>query len=453
MAEVICEECGHPNPLGANFCSSCGSGWGTAEKTTVSLQAVPGPGTGEELSIDLSEIPSGVGVLVVQGGPKGGSRFVLDQDVTTAGRHPDSHIFLDDITVSRRHAEVHRTPEGYRPRRRLAERHLPEPGAHRGGAAGIRRRPPGRQVQVGLPHRCWVTGAATTCPSEVLLKESSRTSASPRSASSSKGLLDPERTPSGYRKFYDDDVSLLRWILAQQRDHFLPLKIIKERLATGDLDGTSSPSCGRSMTRLPSTKRSRGRSSRRCGRGGGVPRRGCVVGLHERRGAGQGDEPLAGRSRGARASGADPGSSGGSGRPLYDESALTIAPRRSVPRPGPRDPAPEGLPAGGPAGVGLRRAGRHPDARPAGPGRSPSGPPAGAGSPPAGRRPQGRPPPSGGPLLPRALVGLTARFDPRRRRRTPTVPSRFATVGIDDRDGAHRGSGGASDECADRHAA
>jgi hypothetical protein len=117
VAEVICETCGHPNPLGANFCSSCGSGLGDAsEKTTVSLQAVPGPETGEELSIDLSEIPSGVGVLVVQGGPKGGSRFVLDQDVTTAGRHPDSHIFLDDITVSRRHAEVLRTPDGYRVR-------------------------------------------------------------------------------------------------------------------------------------------------------------------------------------------------------------------------------------------------------------------------------------------------------------------------------------------------
>ena len=32
-------------------------------------------------------------------------RFLLDQDVTTAGRHPDSDIFLDDVTVSRRHAE------------------------------------------------------------------------------------------------------------------------------------------------------------------------------------------------------------------------------------------------------------------------------------------------------------------------------------------------------------
>ncbi len=46
----------------------------------------------------------------------------------------------------------------------------------------------------------------------------------------SQGLLDPERTPSGYRKFYEDDVDRLRWILRQQREHFLPLKVIKGRL-------------------------------------------------------------------------------------------------------------------------------------------------------------------------------------------------------------------------------
>jgi len=51
----------------------------------------------------------------------------------------------------------------------------------------------------------------------------------------SQGLLNPERTPSGYRKFHDDDIERLRWILLQQRDHFLPLKVIKERLASGDL--------------------------------------------------------------------------------------------------------------------------------------------------------------------------------------------------------------------------
>ena len=46
----------------------------------------------------------------------------------------------------------------------------------------------------------------------------------------SQGLVDPERTPSGYRKFYDQDVERLRWILRQQREHFLPLKVIRGRL-------------------------------------------------------------------------------------------------------------------------------------------------------------------------------------------------------------------------------
>ena len=49
----------------------------------------------------------------------------------------------------------------------------------------------------------------------------------------SQGLLDPERTPSGYRKFYEADVRRLRWILTEQRDRFLPLKVIKDRLQEG----------------------------------------------------------------------------------------------------------------------------------------------------------------------------------------------------------------------------
>ena len=46
----------------------------------------------------------------------------------------------------------------------------------------------------------------------------------------SQGLVNPERTPSGYRKFYAHDLARLRWILHQQKEHFLPLKVIKERL-------------------------------------------------------------------------------------------------------------------------------------------------------------------------------------------------------------------------------
>jgi DNA-binding transcriptional MerR regulator len=52
----------------------------------------------------------------------------------------------------------------------------------------------------------------------------------------SQGLLDPERTPSGYRKFYEPDVERLRWILRQQREQYLPLKVIKGRLGVEDHD-------------------------------------------------------------------------------------------------------------------------------------------------------------------------------------------------------------------------
>lgn len=53
-------------------------------------------------------LPPGTALLVVRRGPNAGARFLLDHDVTTSGRHPDSDIFLDDVTVSRRHAEFHR---------------------------------------------------------------------------------------------------------------------------------------------------------------------------------------------------------------------------------------------------------------------------------------------------------------------------------------------------------
>ncbi len=57
----------------------------------------------------------------------------------------------------------------------------------------------------------------------------------------SQGLVNPERSPSGYRKFFDHDVERLRWVLRQQREHFLPLKVIRDRLADGELDDPSSP--------------------------------------------------------------------------------------------------------------------------------------------------------------------------------------------------------------------
>jgi hypothetical protein len=116
---LFCNRCGHRNPEGANFCSSCGArierSQSGAEPNTTSLPAVVvvGDSQGEPFQLDPGDlvhgVPGGGAVLVVIRGPNSGSRFVLTPDdapVVTIGRHPDSDIFLDDITVSRRHAEV-----------------------------------------------------------------------------------------------------------------------------------------------------------------------------------------------------------------------------------------------------------------------------------------------------------------------------------------------------------
>lgn len=112
MDVVLCKRCGHQNPAGANFCSSCGSPLDGVGDTTVSFPVEVETGE-DELAGPLPEPLLGTGLLVVKRGPNAGSRYALDAEVTKAGRHPESDIFLDDITVSRRHAEFHRRERGY----------------------------------------------------------------------------------------------------------------------------------------------------------------------------------------------------------------------------------------------------------------------------------------------------------------------------------------------------
>ncbi|HYN96000.1 MAG TPA: FHA domain-containing protein [Pilimelia sp.] len=71
-------------------------------------EVLEGPDTDVVPSRMSGSLPPGMALLVVRRGPNAGARFLLDHDVTTSGRHPDSDIFLDDVTVSRRHAEFHR---------------------------------------------------------------------------------------------------------------------------------------------------------------------------------------------------------------------------------------------------------------------------------------------------------------------------------------------------------
>jgi pSer/pThr/pTyr-binding forkhead associated (FHA) protein len=126
---VFCTQCGQQNPDDSRFCARCGapmnpSGGGDAVETTstISLSALegaldaetstPAEPVGEEVG-PLEGLPPGSALLVVKRGPNAGSRFLLDAAVTTAGRHPESDIFLDDVTVSRRHAEFVRDGESF----------------------------------------------------------------------------------------------------------------------------------------------------------------------------------------------------------------------------------------------------------------------------------------------------------------------------------------------------
>ena len=104
---VVCRNCGHRNPDDAHFCANCGSP--LQDDTTISFTPIQvDEDVAEEAPLPQSELEQGQALLVVQRGPNAGSKFLVDKDLTTAGRHPESDIFLDDVTVSRRHAEFHR---------------------------------------------------------------------------------------------------------------------------------------------------------------------------------------------------------------------------------------------------------------------------------------------------------------------------------------------------------
>jgi pSer/pThr/pTyr-binding forkhead associated (FHA) protein len=119
----FCTACGKQNPDDARFCAQCGtklvSDGASGEPFLDEATATISIGTPEKADTSdrhlspvdaaaVDALPSGSAMLVVQKGPSAGSRFLLDQDEVTAGRHNDSEIFLDDVTVSRRHAVFQR---------------------------------------------------------------------------------------------------------------------------------------------------------------------------------------------------------------------------------------------------------------------------------------------------------------------------------------------------------
>ncbi|MHC3472329.1 FHA domain-containing protein [Streptomyces sp. 7R007] len=131
MSALVCTRCGNRNAENSRFCSNCGAplrAGAAAERpsettSTISisgLEAYDAEATGQtqlpalspEAQAAVDALPLGSALLVVRRGPNSGSRFLLDGDLTTAGRHPQSDIFLDDVTVSRRHVEFRRAQDG-----------------------------------------------------------------------------------------------------------------------------------------------------------------------------------------------------------------------------------------------------------------------------------------------------------------------------------------------------
>ncbi len=129
-ASLLCTRCQHRNAEASRFCSNCGAplrAGSSSERpsettSTISisgLEAYEAEVTGQpttslspETQAAVDALPPGSALLVVRRGPNSGSRFLLDGEVTTASRHPESDIFLDDVTVSRRHVEFRRQPDG-----------------------------------------------------------------------------------------------------------------------------------------------------------------------------------------------------------------------------------------------------------------------------------------------------------------------------------------------------
>lgn len=91
---------------------------GVTDTTSIQLPPVhAGPSTVPVLAADelnaVNSLPAGSALLIAHVGPNAGARFLLDSQVTTAGRHPDADIFLDDVTVSRRHVNFMKCEGGF----------------------------------------------------------------------------------------------------------------------------------------------------------------------------------------------------------------------------------------------------------------------------------------------------------------------------------------------------
>ena len=227
----------------------------------------------------IEALPSRAALFLVRSGPTAGARYLLDTDVTTVGRHPEADIFFDDVTVSRRHAEITRTGSSFElvdqrslngtyvngervdravldERLRSARRQVPAE------LLRLARRPaPGRgRLMPASSARERSSSAGLLSIGQVLARlnpEFPNLTSSKLRFLEVQGIVTPTRTESGYRKFSQDDLERLRLALTLQRDHYMPLVVIREYLADVDAGRDPAPPTAMPPSIVPAPRRYR----------------------------------------------------------------------------------------------------------------------------------------------------------------------------------------------------
>jgi len=198
-----------------------------------------------------------------------GESLTIEDEKTSIGRNPDAGIFLDDVTVVAEprfaraplRRSLHRRP-------RLPERHLCEPPQDRVPPAGRRRRDPDRQVQASATWSADPDGRSHTSDTQRRPHSGTARRLAPAQGADDRRrlqdhrpefddisiskiryledqkLLTPRRTDGGYRLYSQADVERLRTILSCSATSFLPLRVIRQELASGTSKKKAGPTAG-----------------------------------------------------------------------------------------------------------------------------------------------------------------------------------------------------------------
>ncbi len=232
MAE--CPSCGTRLAHGDAICGTCGASTGDATASFAPVSAEDRPAPPAPTAADDP-------CLVVRKGAQSGERFFLDRPRLCVGRDPQSDIFLNDMTVSRTHAVL--TIDG-------GVVTVTDSGSLNGTYVNgtlvdSARLNSGDVVQIGTFQMAFYEGQGSRSMSSrdylTIGEVVQRLQPAYPDLSISKvrfleeeGLITPERTAGGYRKFAASDVTRIEMILRLQRDHFFPLAVIREKLADVD---------------------------------------------------------------------------------------------------------------------------------------------------------------------------------------------------------------------------